>query len=350
MKALTVIPGRPDSAEVRELPEPPLSDGSVLVRTHAIGICGTDGEIAFEGYGRPPPGVEYLVLGHESIGEVVDAPSNSALRKGDLVVGIVRRPDPEPCACCAAGDWDMCRNGRYVERGIKERHGYGSERYRVEPEFAVRVDPRLGELGVLLEPTSVVAKAWEQVDRIGSRGCFEPRTALVTGAGPIGLLAALLATERGLQTHVVDIVEEGLKPQLVSDLRATYHCRPIGELEGLGADVVIECTGLGDVILGAMRACAPNAVVALAGISNRPGTIELDVDAANKRMALGNAVMFGTVNGARRHYEQAAEALAAAPPSWLSRLITRKVDLAHWPDALQRGPDDIKVVVEFDGV
>jgi threonine dehydrogenase-like Zn-dependent dehydrogenase len=348
MKALTVVPGRPDTAAVRELPEPPLTDGSVLVRTHSIGICGTDAEIAFQGYGWPPPGVDYLVLGHESIGEVVAAPPGSGLEAGDLVVGIVRRPDPEPCSCCAAGNWDMCRNGRYVERGIKERHGYGSELYRIEPEFAVRVDARLGDLGVLLEPTSVVAKAWEQVDRIGARSCFEPRIALVTGAGPIGLLAALLATQRGLETHVVDIVQKGLKPQLINELRATYHSTPISELEGLGADVVIECTGLGEVIRGAMRAAGPNAIAALAGLSSRAATMEIDIEAANKRMALGNSVIFGTVNGARRHYEQAAEALAAAPPGWLSRLITRKVDVPLWPDALQRRPDDIKVVVCFD--
>jgi threonine dehydrogenase-like Zn-dependent dehydrogenase len=321
----------------------------VLVRTHAIGICGTDAEIAFEGYGWPPPGDEFLVLGHESIGEVVDAPPESGLEEGDMVVGIVRRPDPVPCSCCAAGDWDMCRNGRYVERGIKERHGYGSERYRIEPEFAVRVDPRLGNVGVLLEPTTVVAKAWEQVERIGARSCFEPRIALVTGAGPIGLLAALLATQRGLETHVVDIVQDGLKPDLVRELRASYHGTPLGELEGLGADVVIECTGLGDVIVGAMRAAAPNAVAALAGISGRTGSIELNLDAANKRMALKNGVIFGTVNAARRHYEQAAEALTAASPSWLSRLVTREVDVANWPDALRKKPDDIKVVVRFDG-
>jgi threonine dehydrogenase-like Zn-dependent dehydrogenase len=243
----------------------------------------------------------------------------------------------------------MCRNGGYVERGIKERHGYGSERYRIEPDFAVRVDPRMGDLGVLLEPTTVVAKAWEQVERIGARGCFEPRIALVTGAGPIGLLAALLATQRGLETHVVDIVQTGLKPELVRELRATYHSGPLSDLERLGADVVIECTGIGDVVVGAMRAAAPNAVAALAGISSGTGSIELNLDAANKRMALKNGAMFGTVNAARRHYEQAAQALTAASPDWLGRLITRKVDVPNWPDALNRRPDDIKIVVRFDG-
>ena len=348
MKAAAVMPGRPDTAALIELPEPPQADGEVLVRTIAMGICGTDAEIAFEGYGWPPPGEEYLVLGHESIGEVVDAPSGSGLQKGDLVVGIVRRPDPEPCSCCAVGEWDMCRNGRYVERGIKERHGYGSAFYRIEPEFAVKVDPRLGELGVLLEPTTVVAKAWEQVERIGARSCFSPRIALITGAGPIGLLAALLASQRGLETHVVDVVREGPKPHLARELGATYHSTPLRELEGLGADVVIECTGLGQVVVGAMRAAAPNGVGALVGISSHEETVEFSLERANKRMALANGVIFGSVNAARRHYEQAAVALAAAPPNWLDQLITRHVDMARWPDALQKEPDDIKVVVDFE--
>lgn len=117
-------------------------------------------EIAVDGYGVPPPGEERLVLGHESLGEVVEAPDGSGFEPGDLVVGVVRRPDAVPCPACAADEWDMCRNGGFVERGIKERHGYGSERFRVDPRFAVRLNPALGDLGVLLEPTSVLAKAW----------------------------------------------------------------------------------------------------------------------------------------------------------------------------------------------
>ena len=149
------------------------------------------------------------MLGHESLGRVRECPAGSGLSPGDLVVGIVRRPDPVPCACCARGEWDFCRNGRYTERGIKEIHGYGSERWRVEPEFAVRIDPGLEDVGVLLEPTSVVAKAWEQIERIGGRACFDARRVLVTGAGPIGLLAALLAVQRGYEVHVLDRVDRG---------------------------------------------------------------------------------------------------------------------------------------------
>src|SRR5262249_31475131 len=173
-------------------PGPPESDARVLVRTLALGVCGTDREILDGRYGSAPPGQQRLVLGHESLGAVEAAPAGCGLAPGDLVVGIVRRPDPVPCLACAAGEWDMCRNGRYTERGIKERHGYGAERSRLEPEFAIRIDPALGILGVLLEPASILAKAWDHTERIGHRArAWQPKTLLVTGAGPIGLLAAL---------------------------------------------------------------------------------------------------------------------------------------------------------------
>src|SRR3954454_13423062 len=195
------------------MPEPREDEGALLVQGLAMGVCGTDVEITRGEYGSAPEGDERLILGHESLGRVLEAAGG--FDEGDLVVGIVRRPDPEPCVCCARGEWDMCRNGRYTERGIKERDGYGAERWRVPPEYAVRLDPALERVGVLMEPTTVVAKAWEQIDRIGSRACSDARSALVTGAGPIGLLAALLAAQRGLEVHVLDRVESGPKPDLV---------------------------------------------------------------------------------------------------------------------------------------
>src|SRR5512138_2974808 len=146
MRAITVSPGLANSARLDEVDEPALSDGAVLVRTLALGVCGTDAEIVNGDYGWAPPGSGRLVLGHESLGEVMSAPPDCGLCAGDLVVGIVRRPDPVPCPACGAGEWDMCRNGLYTERGIKERHGFGAERFRIEPDFAVKVDARLGRL------------------------------------------------------------------------------------------------------------------------------------------------------------------------------------------------------------
>jgi threonine dehydrogenase-like Zn-dependent dehydrogenase len=345
MRALAVVPGHPETAGVVEVPEPPVSDGSVLVRTRLIGICGTDREIAFEGNGAAPPGEDRLVIGHESLGEVLEAPQGSALAPGDLIVGVVRRPDPVPCPACAADEWDMCQNGRFVERGIKESHGYGSERFRLEPRFAVRIDPALGDLGVLLEPTTVVAKAWDHAERIAMRAWSHPEVVLVTGAGPIGLLAAMLARQRGLETHVVDLATEGPKPRLVAALGAHYHTGSARDVAAK-ADIVIECTGIGSVIADAGRNTAPGAVVALTGLAHGH-TTGLELETLNNALVYGNKVVFGSVNAARRHFDQAGEALAQADPGWLAQLITRRVAPEQWPSALQKGRDDIKVVVDL---
>jgi threonine dehydrogenase-like Zn-dependent dehydrogenase len=347
MKALTVIPLRAGSAELSDMDEPPESDGPVLVETLAVGICGTDLEILSGAYGWAPPGQERLVLGHESLGRVLEAPAGGDLAKGDLVVGIVRRPDPVPCANCAVLEWDFCRNGQYTERGIKEHHGYLSERYRITPDFVVKVDPTLGILGVLLEPTSVVAKAWEQVDRVGGRAHWDPKTALVTGAGPIGLLAALIGVQRGLQVHVIDQMESGVKPDLVHDLGATYHSGALADACP-SPDVIIECTGVASLVFDAMSHVGNGGVVCLTGVSSGGHTIEVDEGALNRTMVLDNVAVVGSVNANRRHYEAAAQALAKADRSWLARVVSRRVPLTQWKDALTRQPDDVKVIVEVN--
>jgi threonine dehydrogenase-like Zn-dependent dehydrogenase len=329
------------------MPEPPESDGPVLVETIAIGVCGTDLEICSGQYGWAPPGEQRLTLGHESIGRVLEAPDGSGLAKGDLVVGIVRRPDPVPCANCAVLEWDFCRNGQYTERGIKEHHGYCSERYRNTPDFTVKVDKELGTLGVLLEPTSVVAKAWEQADLVGTRAHSEPETLLVTGAGPIGLLTALIGVQRGLEVHVLDKVTSGVKPDLVRDLGATYHTGNVADAVK-SADIIIECAGVPQLVFDAMSNVGPNGVVVLTGVSSGGHTIEVDEGLLNRTMVLENVVVVGSVNANRRHYEAAAEALAAADRSWLERLVTRRVPLEQWRDALTRAPDDVKVVIEVN--
>lgn len=346
MKALTVVPGKADSASLEDFGEPPEEDGPILVETAGVGVCGTDVEIVSGAYGWAPPGHERLVIGHESIGRVAEAPPGGSFSTGDLVVGIVRRPDPVPCPNCAVGEWDFCRNGQYTERGIKEHDGYCSERYRITPEYLVKVDPALGMAGVLLEPTSVVAKAWEQIDRIGSRARWSPGVALVTGAGPIGLLAAMIGRQRGLEVHVLDRVSGGPKPDLVHQIGATYHSGTIAGT-GVAPDVVVECTGVGQLVFGAMEAAAPNAVVCLTGVSSGGRSIPVDAGLVNRQMVLENEAVVGSVNANRRHYEAAAEALAKADLEWLRSLISRRVPLDRWAGALQREDDDVKVVIEI---
>lgn len=345
MQAATVIPGQPDGARVDDVPEPAESDGAVLVDGLLVGVCGTDYEITHSGYGWTPPGRDRLVLFHESLGRVRSAPEGSGLAAGDLVVGVVRRPCGH-CGPCAGGEWDFCRTGDYTERGIKQRDGYGSRRWRIEPDFAVRLDGSLDRLGVLTEPASVVAKAWDQVDRIGARAYFQPETVLVTGAGPIGLLAALIGVQRGLDVHVLDRVTGGRKPDLVRQLGATYHAGSTAAA-AVHADVVIECTGVGEVVFDVLQETGRNAITCLTGISGARRTVPISADAINKELVLDNDVVFGSVNANRRHYQLAAAALAAADKAWLTQLVTRTVPLASWPDALRKQDDDVKVVVDL---
>jgi threonine dehydrogenase-like Zn-dependent dehydrogenase len=348
MRAITLDPGTPDSAALEEVPEPPPGEGAILVDGIALGICGTDGEIVRGEYGEAPPGEQRLILGHESLGRVAAAPEGSGFAPGDLLAGIVRRPDPVPCPSCAVGEWDFCRNGRYTERGIKGLHGFGSERWRIEPEFAVRIDSALGLLGVLMEPTSIVAKAWEQIDRVLTRATIGPQRVLVTGAGPIGLLAALLARQRGYELHVLDTATDGPKPELVRDLGAKYHTGGVREIEP-APDIIVEATGVSQVVIDAMGHTAANGIVCLTGISSGGHDITLDAGVLNRTIVLENDLVFGSVNANRRHYEAAADALAKADRVWLERLITRRVPLEQWRDALTREQHDIKVVVDLGG-
>jgi threonine dehydrogenase-like Zn-dependent dehydrogenase len=345
VKAITVEPHVAGSVRLDDVPEPDPRNGTVVVEAIAVGVCGTDVEIVEGKYGWAPPGKTRLVLGHESLGRVVD-PGGSGLAAGDLVVGIVRRPDPVPCPNCAVGEWDMCRNGQYTERGIKQIDGFMSERWRIEPEYAMRVDRSLGLLGVLLEPTTVVAKAWEQVVAVGQRAFWEPRTVLITGAGPIGLLAAMLGKQRGLDIHVLDRVASGPKPDLVAALGATYHSGTVREV-GFEPDVIIECTGVGQVIADSVQCIGSGGIVCLTGVGTGGVAMGLATADVAAEMVLRNNVVVGSVNANKRHWFKAGEALARADRSWLARLLSRRVAPDDFASALARRPEDIKVVVQF---
>ncbi|MEO9222729.1 MAG: glucose 1-dehydrogenase, partial [Mycobacteriaceae bacterium] len=332
--------------QVSDFPDPSPVAGTLLVQGRLLGICGTDVDIVENGYGWPPPGQGRLVIGHESLGTVLDAPESSGFTAGDLVAGIVRRPDPVPCGPCGHGEWDFCRNGRYTERGIKELDGYGAQRWRIEPQYAIGLDPNLGDCGVLLEPASVLAKAWEQTERIFTRASWRPEVALITGAGPIGLFAALLGVQRGLQVHVLDRSDAGPKAKLVADLGATFHTGEVKDI-GITPDVVIECTGYGPLVFELADLVAGDAVICLTGISSGTRTVTAGLDQINKEMVLENTVLFGSVNAGRRHYQQAADALAKADPGWLAQLITRRVPMSGFAGALHKNDDDVKVVVDL---
>lgn len=350
MRALTVQPGTADSLRVSEVARPQPDHGDLLVRAVAVGVCGTDKEIVRGQYGWAPSDSARLVIGHESLGRVERAPTGSDFAAGDLVAGVVRRPDPVPCGACAHGEWDMCRNGKYTERGIKQLHGYASEWWTVPAKYAVKVASDLGLVGVLTEPTSVVAKAWEQVDRIGARAWFEPERVLVTGAGPIGLLAAMIAVQRGLEVHVLDQVSDGPKPALVRELGAAYHTRSVEQIaHEVRPDVVIEATGVGALVFDAIAHTGSYGIVCLTGVSTAGRTLSIDAGQLNREIVLENDALVGSVNANLRHYRLATEALARADVNWLRRLITTRIPLENAAEAFTRpAGHDVKVVITFD--
>jgi 2-desacetyl-2-hydroxyethyl bacteriochlorophyllide A dehydrogenase len=345
VKAITVVPGDPESLQLDEVADPEPGEGEVLLEMIVAGICGTDHEILEGDIGYPPSGRDRLVLGHEALGRVLAAPPGSDFAPGDLVAPIVRRPDPVPCPNCAAGEWDMCRNGRFTEAGIRGLDGYAAEKLSLPHEFVVQVSSDLGHFGVLVEPASVVAKAWEHIIHLGSRGQWAPERVLVTGAGPIGLLATLFATRPGAEVHVFDRASDGPKPDLVRDLGAVYH-QDGPNSTGEEYDVVVECTGDADLMAAVPGVTKPNGIVCFAGVTDEGRQVTVASDIA-RAMVLENRIVFGTVNANRRHYEEAARVLARTDESWLRRMVNRRVSLDDWEEAYTRQPGDVKTVIEF---
>lgn len=321
------------------LPEPKGVPGSLLVEGVAVGVCGTDRWLRSRGASVVPFGSDHLVVGHESLGRVLEAPGGSGFCAGELVVGIVRSPDPVPCRRCLAGDYDLCENDRYQERGIRGRDGFAAERYLLEPSEAVRIDPSLGLLGVLIEPTSVVVKAWEQIDRVTRQA---PERALVLGAGPIGLLAALTSVRRGCQVAVVDKVERGPKPEQVEALGASYSTTT--KLPSV-FDVVFECSG----VLGAqaVELAAPAAVICLIGEGGPDPRRGRGFSAITRELIWHNKTVVGTISSARRHYELASELLAGSDRHWLEFLLGPKAPVEDWGLGFDAAPEAIKAVITF---
>jgi glucose 1-dehydrogenase len=357
VKAVVVTPGEKGSGRVQEVPTAEPSAEQALVEVIEVGVCGTDLEILNGLYGEAPPDHDYLILGHENFGRVVDAPVGSGLEEGDYVVSIVRRPDPVPCPQCAAGEFDMCSNGRYTERGIKGLHGFMSEYYVELPEYIVPLPAVCANIGVLIEPLTVVEKGIIQSEEIQKRMTWTPKEAVVTGAGPIGLMATLLLRSKGYDVFTLDIVEhDNPRAQIVKACGAQFvkgDEEPLVELaERIGGiDLIVEATAVPSLVFDAIDAAGPNGVVCLTGVSAGSRLLEVPADKLNLEMVLDNKVVFGTVNANRRYFSAAVGDLARFEEMWpglCERVITRRVPVESFQEALEpRRGIDVKSTVSF---
>ena len=353
MKAGAVTPGQKDSAKVVEIDDPVLQQGEVLVKTLEVGIDGTDIEISQGRYGESPLGQDFLVLGHEALGEL-EKTGGSALHQGDLVVPLVRRPDG--CINCCSGQSDMCVEGNYRECGISGAHGFLREYLTEDPQFLVTVPQNLRQVAVLAEPMSIVTKGVAQSLEFHHRSAKPVEVALVLGAGPLGLLATAFLRLQGFNIYTLDILpRSSLKGQLAEAIGAIYlDGRDLGIDElprQLGnLDLIVEATGNSTVAFQAMSALGVNGVLCLMGVSTEEKRLQICADCINMEMVLGNKVVFGTVSSNRSHFERAISLMAEMEqrwPGWLARLITRRLTLIDFQDALHPAPGGIKTVVEI---
>jgi glucose 1-dehydrogenase len=363
MKAIAVDRGRNRSAHLVDVPTPRVSDvpggHGVLVRVLRVGVDGTDKEILAGEYGSPPPDGNYLITGHESFG-VVEAvgPAVRGLAPGDYVVATVRRPGSSPYD--AIGTYDMTTDDEYFERGINLRHGYLAEYYVDDEEYIVRVPPGLRDVGVLLEPMSVVEKGIAQAYEIQRRlRIWRPRTAFVLGAGTIGLLATLVLRLRGLEVHTfARDAAPNPNADRVKRLGAAYHETASTSFRQEAADlappdIIFEATGFSPLVFDAMDLLGKNGVLIVSSVTGGSRTIEVPADRINLGFVLGNKVMVGTVNANREYFETGVRDFALAEatwPRWAEELITHRVrGLEHHDELLQilrSGRDVIKVVCE----
>jgi threonine dehydrogenase-like Zn-dependent dehydrogenase len=353
MRALTVIPRRAGSGAVRDVPEPVAREGEVLVDVVRVGLDGTDAEIERGDFGEAPPGSDVLVIGHESLGRV--AKGTSELPVGTPVVASVRRPDG--CPNCARGEQDMCLWGKYTERGILRLHGYCAERYAERPEYLFRIPDGILDVAVLLEPLTIGEKGWRHAAAAQRRmTVWEPKRALVTGAGSVGILAALVLRLRGLDVTVVERTEKPERRAVLATIGVSYGATSVTPLRDLAGsdriDVVLDATGSAQVAFEAMHLVGTNGVVVLTSVTDGVRSIEVPADEINRRLVLNNALVLGTVNANAADFRQGLADLGEADRRWpgfLLSLITRRVPLERAAEAVRHDPAQIKQVVEVSG-
>lgn len=338
MKAIAVKPGIADSVHLVEMPKPTLDEiqngRGVLVKVLRVGVDGTDKEINNAEYGASPEGQDFLVIGHEGFGIVEEVGENvKELKTGDFVVATVRRPGNS--IYDLIGTNDMTTDDTYFERGINLRNGFLSEYYVEDAEFLVKIPRGLKDVGVLLEPMTVVQKGITQAFEIQRRlKVWKPQRAAVMGAGTIGLLATLVLKLRGFEVVTFGRTSKPyLNSNLIEELGAEYISTNEISIEDFteqngGFDIIFEATGFSPIVFDAMQALRKNGVLILSSVTGGDKKIEIPADKINLEFVLGNKVMVGTVNANREYFESGVKDMAQAVleyDDWLARLLTHPV-------------------------
>ena len=348
MKGVAVFPGKPNSIHLAELPKPSVHEipngRGVVVQVLRVGVDGTDKEINAAEYGQAPPGDDFLVIGHECFGRVVEVGhSVTEFMPGDYVVPTVRRPGGS--FYDQIGQYDMTLEDIYFERGINLRHGYLTELFVDDPEYLVKIPKGLKDVGVLLEPTSIIEKGIIQAYEAQRRfKIWRPKKAAVLGAGTVGLLAALSLKMKGFDvtsfgkqggpSRNLDLLAQlGVRYISTNDLSIREAAKRYGPF-----DLMFEATGYSPVVFEAMECLGKNGVLVLASVTGGDREHPIPADKINLNFVLGNKLVVGTVNANREYFEAGVYDFARAEleyPGWLSSLLTHPVNgLEHYQDMM----------------
>lgn len=340
MKAVAVIPKQRESVHLVEVDEPKISDISngrgVKIKMLRVGGCGTDREINHAEYGIAPENYEFLILGHENLGQVLEVGENVyEFAVGDYVVGTVRRPGKS--LYDFIGEQDMTTDDSYFERGISRLHGYFAEYVVESADYLVKLPPTLKNVGVLLEPLSIVEKGLQQAFEIQERlKIWKPKRAAVIGTGSVGLLTVMALRMRGLQVYGFgkNPRKDYKNAELCEEIGAIYNSTMETSIVEAGKkygefDIIFEATGFSPIVWDAAQALAKNGVLILSSVTGGDRKAEIPSDKINIEFVLGNKLMFGTVNAGREHFALGVKDLAlceAMYPQWLDKILTHPVD------------------------
>ncbi len=368
MKAVAVFPGQRD-VRVIEHAQPQIASATeVKLRVLDVGVCGTDREITTFQYGTPPEGFDYLVIGHESLSEVVEVGAEvSRVKPGDLVVMTVRRPCPHSsCIACAEGRQDFCYTGDFTERGIKQRHGFMTE-FVVEEERYLNPVPReLRDVGVLVEPLTIAEKSLEQLWMIQQRlpwvCAVEPgktpghcHRAVVLGAGPVGLLGAMALCVEGFEVTVYSrSSKDQVKERIVQAMGAKFIAAETHSVADLARDagpidLVYEALGASAIAFEVIKQLGPNGVFIFTGVPGRRGPSEMDTDVIMRDVVLNNQAILGTVNAPPHCFQSAIAHLGEFVKRWpdtVRSLITARFPIERALEPLASGAGGIKNVIQ----
>jgi threonine dehydrogenase-like Zn-dependent dehydrogenase len=359
MKAIVVKPGKKNSSSLIDLPRPNNFENKILIRTIEVGIDGTDREINNAEYGKSPDGEDYLILGHEGFGEVVELggeikQKDSEFQIGDYVVPLVRKPDY--CHYCKNGQPDMCIKGNYTEHGIKGEHGFLREYFTADPNYLVRVPKKLKSVGVLLEPLSIVEKGIRQAWKIQERMAWNPKNGIVLGLGPIGILGAFILRLKGINVWIFSKEDENdPKVQIIKKMGVNYLSSSNMQLEEIPSivkdniDFILEATGNSIVAINAMSLVGQNGILCLTGVTGGHKKISICADCLNLDLVLGNKLIYGTVNANKIDFEKGiADMLEISNtyPNLLDELISHRFNPEAFAEAL-KDFDGIKAVIKF---